>query len=101
MSTTDTSEKGLETLIMLHLTGTDGLTAATAGIMAECPEPNGSGWLNGNPKDYDRTHALDVPNLFQFLQSTQPDAFKKIGMVDYRDAKDITRLKFLADRKSV
>lgn len=26
MSVTETSEKGLETLIMLHMTGTDGLT---------------------------------------------------------------------------
>jgi type I restriction enzyme R subunit len=102
MSVTDTSEKGLETLIMLHMTGVDGLTAVPDWMAAETPDAlaaakaAGSGWLAGNPKDYDRTHALDMPNLFQFLQSTQPEAFKKIGMVDYRDAKDITRLKFLA-----
>lgn len=102
MSVTDTSEKGLETLIMLHMTGVDELTAVPDWMAAETPDAlaavkaAGSGWLAGNPKDYDRTHALDVPNLFQFLQSTQSEAFKKIGMVDYRDAKDITRLKFLA-----
>ena len=34
--TSDTSEKGLETLIMRHMTGMDGL-AVTPGI-ANCPE---------------------------------------------------------------
>ena len=102
MSVTDTSEKGLETLIMLHMTGVDGLTAAPDWMVAETPDAiaaaksAGSGWLAGNPKDYDRTHALDVPQLFQFLQTTQPEAFKKIGMADYKDAKDIARLKFFA-----
>jgi len=102
MSVTDTSEKGLETLIMLHMTGADGLTTVPDWTVAETPDAlaaakaAGLGWLAGNPKDYDRTHALDVPQLFQFLQSTQPEAFKKIGMADYKDAKDIARLKFFA-----
>ena len=100
--TTDTSEKGLETLIMLHMTGTHGLTSVPDWMAAETPDflaaakAAGSGWLAGNPKDYDRTHALDVPQLFQFLQTTQPEAFKKIGMADYKDTKDIARLKFFA-----
>ena len=102
MSTSDTSEKGLETLIMLHMTGVDGLAPVTEGAVAETPDAitaakaGGSGWLAGNPKDYDRTHALDVPQLFQFLQATQPDTFNKLGIADYRDAKDINRQKFLA-----
>ena len=99
---TDISEKGLESLIMQHMTGGDGLAFAADGVTAETPDAiaaqkaAGSGWLAGNPKDYDRTYALDVPQLFQFLQATQSEAFKKIGMVDYKDAKDIARLKFLA-----
>ena len=99
---TDISEKGLESLIMRHMTGTDGLVFAADGITAETPDAiaaqkaAGSGWFAGNPKDYDRTYALDVPQLFRFLQTTQPEAFKKIGMVDYKDTKDIARLKFLA-----
>lgn len=32
---TDTTEKGLETLIMRHMTGTDGLASGSAGVMAE------------------------------------------------------------------
>jgi type I restriction enzyme R subunit len=35
MSTTDTTEKGLETLIMRHLTGVDGLASGASGFAAE------------------------------------------------------------------
>jgi type I restriction enzyme R subunit len=96
MPTSDTSEKGLETLIMLHMTGVDGLAPEPEGLVRETPLPAGSGWLAGNPKAYDRTYALDVPQLFQFLQTTQPETFKKLALADYRDAKDINRQKFLA-----
>src|SRR5258708_37662458 len=102
MSTTDTSEKGLETLIMRHMTGVDGLVFAGDGIFAETPDSlaaakaAGSGWLAGDPKDYDRTHALDIPQLFQFLHATQPETLKKLGITDYKDGKDINRQKFIA-----
>ena len=92
---TDTSEKGLETLIIRHMTGTDGL-AALPNRVAERPPPySGAGYTAGSAQDYDRAHALDVSQLFAFLKATQPDAFKKLGMVDASDAKDINRLKFL------
>ncbi len=39
--TTDTSEKGLETLIMRHMTGTDGLAAAPHSV-AKPPTPYGA-----------------------------------------------------------
>jgi type I restriction enzyme R subunit len=102
MPTTDISEKALETLIMRHMTGVDGLVFAADGIFAETPDSlaaakaTGSGWLAGNPKDYDRSHALDVPQSFQFLHATQPETLKKLGIADYKDAKDINRQKFLA-----
>ncbi len=96
MSTTDTSEKGLETLIMRYMTGMDGLAPVAEGNVAETPLPSGSGWHAGNPKDYDRPYAIDVPQLFQFLSATQPEALKKLSIVDYKDAKDINRQKFLA-----
>lgn len=41
--TTDISEKGLETLIMRHMTGLDGFTVAV-GAVAERPDPAGSGY---------------------------------------------------------
>lgn len=94
--TTDTSEKGLETLIMRHMTGVDGL-AVKPNMVAEAPAPyGGTGYFAGSPKDYDRPHALDVPQLFAFLRTTQPDAFKKLAMADANDTKDINRLKFLS-----
>ncbi len=93
--TTDTSEKGLETLIMRHMTGTDGL-AVQSNRVAEPPPPyGGTGYTAGSAQDYDRAHALDVPQLFAFLRATQPEAFKKLAMADANDAKDINRLNFL------
>ncbi len=93
---TDTSEKGLETLIMRHMTGTDGV-AVPPNRVAERPPPYGGvGYAAGSAQDYDRAHALDVPQLFAFLGTTQPDAFEKLAMVDASDAKDINRLKFLS-----
>ena len=93
--TTDTSEKGLETLIMRYMTGRDGLVVAQ-GAVTDKPDVSGSGYFAGCPKDYDRAHALDVPQLFAFLRATQPEAFKKLAMGDAADVKDINRLKFLA-----
>jgi type I restriction enzyme, R subunit len=94
--TTDTSEKGLETLIMRHMTGTDGL-AVVPNRVAERPPPyGGTGYTAGSAQDYDRAHALDVPQLFAFLRATQPEAFKKLALADANDPKDINRLKFLA-----
>ena len=95
MSTTDTSEKGLETLIVRYMTGTDGLAVAP-NTAAEPRAPyGGTGYLAGSPKDYDRAHALDVPQLFAFLRATQPEAFTKLALADAHDPKDIDRLKFL------
>jgi len=93
--TTDTSEKGLETLIMRHMTGADGLPFAP-GFIRERPAPyGGTGYLAGEARDYDRAHALDVPQLFDFLRATQPEAFKKLTLANERDTKDVNRLKFL------
>lgn len=93
---TDTSEKGLEALIVRHMTGTDGL-AVPPNTAALAPPPyGGTGYIAGSPLDYDRAHALDVPQLFAFLRATQPETFKKLAMADAHDAKDINRLKFLA-----
>jgi type I restriction enzyme, R subunit len=94
--TTDTSEKGLETLIMRHMTGMDGL-ATPPNSVARPPAPyGGTGYIAGRTRDYDRAHALDVLQLFAFLRATQPEAFNKLAMADATDAKDINRLKFLA-----
>ncbi len=93
---TDTSEKGLETLIMRHMTGTDGLAVQPNNVAERPPPYGGTGYTAGSAKDFDRAHALDVPQLFAFLRATQPEEFKKLAIADADDAKDINRLKFLA-----
>jgi type I restriction enzyme R subunit len=94
--TTDTTEKGLETLIVRQMTGTDGLTVIPNCVAETPPTFGGTGYTNGSPQDYDRAHAIDVPQLFAFLRATQPEAFKKLAMLDSNNDKDINRLKFLA-----
>ncbi len=94
---TDTSEKGLETLIMRHMTGTDGFIPGTAGFVAEAaPAEGGSGWHAGSPAAYDREFAVDSEQLFAFLMSTQPEEWAKLGIADYKDKQGMVRQKFLA-----
>jgi type I restriction enzyme R subunit len=94
--TTDTSEKGLESLIMRALSGDDGLGVRT-GLGAEevADYRAGTRYIVGNPKDYDREFCIDVPQLFGFLRSTQPLVFEKLAIADVHDPKDINRRKFL------
>jgi type I restriction enzyme R subunit len=93
----DTSEKGLETLIMRHLTGVDGLTADASGLVAEAkPTSNGNGWIAGSPAAYDREFAVDTVQLFAFFMATQPEEWAKLGIADYKDKQGMARQKFLA-----
>jgi type I restriction enzyme R subunit len=93
--TTDTSEKGLETLIVRHMTGTDGLGVRPGRVAERPPAYGGTGYTAGSPQDYERAHALDVAQLFAFLRATQPDSFAKLSIANEHDSKDINRLKFL------
>ena len=57
---TDTTEKGLETLIMRHMTGVDGLpSGAPFGVAEAAPASGGTGWFAGNSAAYDREFAVD------------------------------------------
>ena len=94
--TTDTSEKGLESIIVRHMTGTDGLAVVPNRVAERPPAYGGAGYTAGSPKDYDRAHALDVAQLFAFLRATQPVTFAKLAIANADDAKDISRLKFLS-----
>ena len=80
--TTDTSEKGLELLILRSLTGlTDGQILKPESITAEDGGTyGGAGYALGRSEDYDRDHAVDLPKLLGFLQGTQPEAFDKLGL---------------------
>jgi type I restriction enzyme R subunit len=63
MPTTDTSEKGLETLIVQSL-----ITDA--------------GYVAGESKDFDRDHAVDLTKLLTFLEVTQPEIFAEMGIAE-------------------
>jgi type I restriction enzyme R subunit len=73
MPTTDTSEKGLETLIVESLV-------------------NEAGYIQGNSNDYDREYAVDLVQLAAFLLATQPEV---VEALDVGNASP-TRQKFLA-----
>ncbi len=93
----DTTEKGLESLIMRHMTGTDGLASGAAGVMAEAAATKGgSGWLAGSSAAYDREFAVDAEQLFSFLMATQPDEWAELGIANYKDKEGMARQKFLA-----
>ena len=94
---TDTSEKGLESLIMRHMTGTDGLSSDAAGFVAEAvPLSGGTGWFAGHLAAYDREYAVDTEHLFSFLEATQPAGCAKLAIGDYKDKTGMARQKFLA-----
>ena len=61
MPTTDTTENGLETLIVGSLVGD-------------------AKYVQGDAKEYDREHALDWPKLLGFLKATQPTAVAALNL---------------------
>ena len=89
--TTDTSERGLESLICAAMTGADCDTAQgrTAG---ERPAGYGVGWICGDPRDYDRDYCVDLIQLAAFLDATQPNVAKLLAL----GQDGPTRQKFLA-----
>ena len=58
---TDTSEKGLESLIV-------------GALMEE------AGYVAGESKDYDRDHAVDLVKLLGFIEASQPAVFEALGI---------------------
>lgn len=92
--TTDTSERGLERLICTALTGAPcDPGTPRADVVRETPVPyGGSGWICGNPADYDREYCVDLVHLTAFLQATQPEAAERLDL----DRDSPTRRKFLA-----
>ena len=89
--TTDTSEKGLESLICTALTGSP-CDPAQSGVVRERPASYGVGWICGNPHDYDREHCVDLAQLSAFLHATQPEAAASLDLGNDSP----TRRRFLA-----
>ena len=92
MPKTDTSESGLERLICRALTGAP-CDPPEPGVLREpVAAYGGSGWICGDPHDYDREFCVDLAQLRAFLHATQPDA---VAALDLGDPSP-TRQKFLA-----
>ena len=92
MATSDTSEKGLESLIVRDLTGFPPRDFTRSPESREESPYGGAGYVAGNPLDYDRDYAVDFTKLLSFLQATQPQAVEQLGLADDGPP----RLKFLA-----
>ena len=78
--TTDTSELGLERLIVASMTG---VAPAADGRVAETPATYGDWhWIESSPHDYDRGHAIDLVQLTAFLQATQPEVAEALDLAN-------------------
>ena len=78
-ATTDTTEKGLESLICTELTGAS-CDPAQEGVARERPSTYGAGWICGDPQDYDREFCVDLAQLSAFLHDTQPDTAESLDL---------------------
>ena len=80
--TTDTTEKGLENLIVSTLTGLPlGAGLGSPDHTAYLPEPYGGiGYRIGFSQDYDRQYAVDLHHLREFLVGTQPDVAESLDL---------------------
>ena len=90
--TTDTSELGLEALICRDMTGGVCDPSGPAGVVADGAAAGGTGWLCGNPKDYDREFCVDLVQLTAFLEATQPEVAEALSLREDSS----TRRKFLS-----
>ena len=90
-TTTDTTEKGLETLICDALTGAD-RAPAPDDLARERPPAYGVGWILGQSLDYNRLYCVDLAQLSAFLRDTQPTVAESLDL----GQDSPTRRKFLA-----
>lgn len=81
MYTTDTSERGLESIITTALTGVH--FDKHGKVLAEAAAPyGGQGYILGDPSDYDRVHCVDIRQLCAFLEASQPHIVEQLNLDD-------------------
>ena len=89
---TDTSELGLERLIVRHLAGISEHPPVAPNTAQEPVSVYGpGGYVLGRASDYNRDVALDVAKLLEFLQATQPRAVETLNLA----SEGIQRTQFL------
>lgn len=90
---TDTTERGLERLICAAMTGDPcDLTPAGDRVAKSPVTVAGTGWICGDPVSYDREYCVDLAQLADFLNATQPGIAEQL---DLRTESPVRR-KFLA-----
>ncbi len=90
--TTDTTERGFERLICTSLTGHPCDPPKMGEVLDPQAAYGGSGWICGNPSDYNREYCVDLVQLKYFLDETQPDTAGPLAL----EEDSPTRRKFLA-----
>ena len=88
---TDTTERGLESLIYRSLAG-DPNIGSQPGDSGDRPATYSAGWLHGDPHDYDREYCVDLNHISTFLGLTQPVVAQALDF----GQDSPTRRKFLA-----
>lgn len=82
--TTDTSEKGLESLIVTAMvgraSGESPLPGESISLIRE--RYGGTGWIPGQAEDYDREFCVDLPQLSAFLHATQPNIAEALDLTN-------------------
>ena len=91
--TTDTTERGLETLICDELTG-QGTDSGVfdPNLIGDRAAAFGAGWIMGDADDYDREYCVDLVQLKAFLEDTQPEVAATLDL----GSDSNTRRQFLA-----
>lgn len=82
MPPTDTSEKGLESLIVASLVAPVGAAPGRPAPIHDAL-PGASvppHYAAGNSLDYDRDHAVDIAKLLNFLEATQPKIVAELNL---------------------
>jgi type I restriction enzyme, R subunit len=78
---TDTTEHGLESLIVRAMTGrTDLLSPPHQATETSVPAAGSTGWLLGDPAHFDREHALDLVQLQGFIAATQEHLVEPLAL---------------------
>ena len=91
--TTDTTERGLEDLILRGMTGRiDLLSPEHVATETSAPVAGGTGWLLGDSHHYDRDYCVDLVQLRGFVLATQEELADALSL----DTDGPTRRSFLA-----
>ena len=81
--TTDTTEKGLEALIVRHMTGQPPAVEPLVHTAQLVPGHYAvGGYVQGHCIDYNRDVAVDVAQLLAFLQATQPKLIDSLELAN-------------------